>query len=164
VLTNRSQHHVPEVVSRWVLDRFLGLPEINWNARFLAQDEALRAERLEAEAARDAQRKQGTEPSVPTEELAGRYLHPAYGSFLITAGEGGLRATFHGMEGPLQHFHDDVFLFKVAGWGLREEFVVRFQLASDGSVASLSSTMQDGLPPAVFLRLTDGSEGAAESS
>jgi len=63
------------------------------------------------------------------------------------------------MTGPLEHFQDDVFLFKVQGWGLREEFVVRFQYASDGAVSSLLSTLQDGLPPEVFLRL-----GSAEAS
>jgi len=153
VLTNASQHRVPEVVSRWVVDRFLGLPEIDWNARLTAQQERLREERRAAEAAREAQRRAGTIPSVPAAALAGRYRHPAYGDMTVAEGEGGLVATFHGMTGPLEHFQDDVFLFKVEGWGLREEFVVRFQYAVDGSVSSLLSTLQDGLPPEVFLRL-----------
>jgi hypothetical protein len=96
---------------------------------------------------------------VPAAALAGRYRHPAYGDMLIAETDGGLVATFHGMTGPLEHFQDDVFLFKVQGWGLREEFVVRFQYASDGAVSSLLSTLQDGLPPEVFLRL-----GSAEAS
>jgi CubicO group peptidase (beta-lactamase class C family) len=153
VLTNRSQQHVPEVVSRWVIDRFLGLPEINWNARFVAQDEVLREQQVAAEAARDAQREPAISPSVPIARLAGRYRHPAYGDVVVEASDGALTASFHGMTGPLEHFRDDVFLFKVAGSGLRDEFVVRFQVADDGSVLSLSATMQDGLPPSVFLRL-----------
>jgi CubicO group peptidase (beta-lactamase class C family) len=153
VLTNRSQHHVPEVVSRWVIDRFLGLTEINWNARFVNQDALLREERVAAESAREAQRQRGTSPSVPLAQLAGRYRHPAYGDLVVEDQEGALTATFHGMTGPLEHFQDDAFLFKVAGWGLRDEFVVRFQYADGGTVLSLSSTIQDGLPPAVFLRL-----------
>jgi CubicO group peptidase (beta-lactamase class C family) len=153
VLTNASQQRVPEVVSRWVVDRFLGLPEISWNARLLAQEERLREERRAAELAREAQRRTGTSPTVPVAALAGSYRHPAYGDMLIAAAEGGLVATFHGMTGPLEHFQDDAFLFKVRGWGLRDEFVVRFQYASDGSVASLLTTLQDGVPPEVFLRL-----------
>lgn len=153
VLTNRSQHHVPEVVARWVFDRFLGLPEINWSARYLEQDELLSRERAEAEAAREAQRKEGTRPTVPPSQLAGRYRHPAYGDFIIDEDDDGLTASFHGMTGDLVHFHDDVFLFKVSSWGLRDEFVVRFQYGSDGSVLSLASTMQDGMPPVLFLRL-----------
>ena len=54
---------------------------------------------------------------------------------------------------PLEHFQDDAFLFKVRGWGLRDEFVVRFQYASDGAVASLLTTLEDKVPPEVFLRL-----------
>ena len=153
VLTNASQHRVPEVVSRWVVDRFLGLPEIDWNARLSAQQERLREQRQSAEAARDAQRRTGTAPGLPLAALAGRYRHPAYGDMLVADSDGGLVATFHGMTGPLEHFQDDVFLFKVEGWGLREAFVVRFQYASDGTVSSLVSTLQDGLPPEVFLRL-----------
>ncbi len=153
VLTNASQHRVPEVVSRWVVDRFLSLPEINWNARESAQQERAREERRSAELAREAQRRLGTAPSVPLTALAGRYRHPAYGDIDVVEGVGGLVVTFHGMTGPLEHFQDDVFLFKVEGWGLREEFVVRFQYAADGAVSSLLSTLQDGLPPEVFLRL-----------
>lgn len=155
VLTNRSQHHVPEVVSRWVVDRFLGLPEINWNERYFVQDELLREERAAALTARAENRKTGTSPRVPEEKLAGGYRNPAYGDFVVTAEGDQLTATFHDMTGPLLHFQDDVFLFEVEGWGLRDEFVVRFQYAADGSVLSLSSTMQDGVPPAVFLRLRE---------
>jgi CubicO group peptidase (beta-lactamase class C family) len=164
VLTNRSQHHVPEVVSRWVVDRFLGLPEINWNARYTAQDELLRGEREAALSAREEQRRADTEPRVSEQSLAGSYRHPAYGDFVVEAADGGLTATFHGMTGPLEHFQEDVFLLKVANWGLRDEFVVRFQYAADGAVMSLSSTMQDGVPPAVFLRLHSGDDTASVSS
>ncbi|HPA79671.1 MAG TPA: serine hydrolase [Thermoanaerobaculales bacterium] len=153
VLTNASQHRVPEVVSRWVVDRFLGLPEVSWDTRLRAQEERLREERRAAELAREAQRRIGTSPTVPVEALAGRYRHPAYGDIVIAAGDDGLAATFHGMTGPLEHFQDDAFLFKVRGWGLRDEFVVRFQYASDGAVASLLTTLEDKVPPEVFLRL-----------
>lgn len=164
VLTNASQHRVPEVVSRWVIDRFLGLPELDWNARLRAQDERQREERRAAELAREAQRRAGTSPTLPAPALAGRYRHPAYGDMeIVAADDGGLSATFHGMMGPLEHFQDDVFLFKVQGWGLREEFVVRFLYASDGSVSSLLSTLQDDLPPEVFLRLGGGAEAPSPS-
>ena len=43
VLTNRSRNRVPEVVSRWTVDRLLGLPEVNWNARYRKEHEALLA-------------------------------------------------------------------------------------------------------------------------
>jgi CubicO group peptidase (beta-lactamase class C family) len=164
VLTNASQQRVPEVVSRWVIDRLLGLPELDWNARLLALEERLREERRSAEAAREAQRRLGTSPRVPLAALAGRYRHPAYGDLEVAVGDdGALAATFHGMTGPLEHFQDDVFLFKVDGWGLREEFTVRFQYASDGTVSSLLSTLEDGLPPEVFLRLAGGAEAPSSS-
>jgi len=66
----------------------------------------------------------------------------------------GLSASFHGMTGPLEHFHDDAFLFRLDGYELRDEFVIRFQLGVDGSVLSLAATMEDEAPPVVFMRLS----------
>jgi len=117
----------------------LGLPEIDWNARLSAQQERLREQRQSAEAARDAQRRTGTapvcrSPRSPPLPAPGLRRHAG----LPTATRPGRHLPR--MTGPLEHFQDDVFLFKVEGWGLREEFVVRFQYASDGTVSSLVST------------------------
>ena len=66
----------------------------------------------------------------------------------------GLSAGFHGMTGPLEHFHDNAFLFKLDRYELRDEFVIRFQFGTDGSVLSMAATMEDGVPPVVFMRLS----------
>jgi hypothetical protein len=155
VLTNRTRHYLPEVVTRWLFDRFLGLPEINWQSRYMAQEEAVLEATRQAVEARESIRKPGTEPSRAFEDLKGRYRHPAYGDIVVGATGVGLTADLHGMEGPLEHFHDNAFIYRLDGYDLRDEFVVRFQYTSDGSVASLAATMENDSPPVVFLRLQD---------
>lgn len=155
ILTNRSEHFLPEVVARWVFDRFLGLPEINWSERLEFRDATIQKAQAEAFAVRETMRKPGTSPSVAFADFAGRYRHPAYGDMSIGDAEDmGLSASFHGMTGPLEHFHDDAFLFRLDGYELRDEFVIRFQLGVDGSVLSLAATMEDEAPPVVFMRLS----------
>ncbi len=156
ILSNRSDHFLPEVVSRWVFDRFLGLPEINWSEQFEFRDATIEKARVEAFAIRETMRKTGTSPSAPAAGLAGRYRHPAYGDIVVTdEGETGLSAVFHTMAAPLEHFHNNAFLFKLDGYELREEFVIRFQFGTDGTVLSLAATMEDEVPPVVFMRLSD---------
>ncbi len=155
ILTNRSNHFVPEVVSRWVFDRFLGLPEINWNEQLEFREATIQNAQSEAVAARETIRKIGTSPSAPTGNLAGRYRHPAYGDFVVSDdGDAGLDARFHGMTGPLEHFHDNAFLFKLDRYELRDEFVIRFQFGTDASVLSLAATMEDEVAPVVFMRMS----------
>jgi hypothetical protein len=155
VLSNRAQHNAPEVISRWVFDRLLGLPEINWQSRYMLQEEAVLEATRQAVDARETIRKPGTEPSRPAEDLVGRYRHPAYGDIEIAASDGGLTAELHGMLGPLEHFHDDAFIYHLDGYDLRDEFIVRIQYASDGTVASLAVSMENESPPITFLRLSD---------
>ena len=161
ILTNRSDHFLPEVMSRWVFDRFLGLPEINWSEHLEFRDATIQKAQGEALAVRETIRKPGTSPSAPTGKLAGRYRHPAYGDFVVSdEGGTGLSAVFHGMTGPLEHFHDNAFLFKLDRYELRDEFVIRFQFGTDSSVLSMAATMEDGVPPVVFMRLSSESPEA----
>jgi CubicO group peptidase (beta-lactamase class C family) len=159
VLTNRSDHSVPEIVSRWVIDRLLGLGEIDWATRFANQENTLAAVLHRAVAAREAARTPGTSPSLPVEGLAGRFVHPGYGVLLVEESDGRLRGTFHGMTGTIDHFQDNVFLFTPQGTEIHEEYAISFQIGADNRAMSLSSTMQVGVPPVVFIRL----EGESES-
>lgn len=155
ILTNRTNHAMPEIVSRWLFDRFLGLLEINWNTIFELQEGVIDKARRGAVDARETIRKEGTSPKVPLSALAGRYRHPAFGDLEITVDGEQLTGTFHGMVGPLRHFHEDAFLFDLTPYELRDEFVIRFLYGSKGDVLSIAASMENEMPPVVFLRLAD---------
>lgn len=164
VLTNRSDHQLPEVVSRWIFDRFLGLAEINWNAVMKARQNVLEEAELEAEASREAARKVGTTPSLELEDYQGRYVNPAYGTIEVAPNDAGLAVSFHNMAGPLEHFHDDIFLYRPVGGHLRDDYVLSFQVTDDGRPLSLSSRMEDEAPPVVFIRMKGESDGDPAAS
>jgi CubicO group peptidase (beta-lactamase class C family) len=155
ILTNRANHPMPEIVSRWIFDRFLGLPEIDWSTVFELQEAAIEKARRQQVAAREARRKTDTAPRVQLTELAGRYRHPAYGDFEVSFADERLSATFHGMTGPLRYFHENAFIFELTPYELREEMVVRFLYGDDDAVLSTAVSMENNTPPVVFLRLSE---------
>ena len=86
VLTNMSgDNPVPNVVTRDVLDRLLGLEQIDWVARAKQQAREAEEKRKKQEDERAAERKPGTTPSHPLSAYAGAYDHPAYGRLTVAA-------------------------------------------------------------------------------
>ncbi len=164
ILTNRANHPMPEIVSRWVFDRFLGLPEINWNTIFELQEGAIDKAKRSAIEAREAIRRQDAPPRAQLPDLVGRYRHPAYGDFVIAMDGEQLTVNFHGMERPMQHFHEDAFICELGTYALRDEIVIRFLYGTEGAVLSLAASMDDEMPPVVFVRLTgeERAEGSEE--
>jgi CubicO group peptidase (beta-lactamase class C family) len=155
VLTNRSLNSVPEVVSRWVFDRMLKMPEINWSERLADRDRAAAAERAELRRIREESRRKNTEPSRPLADYPGRYVNPAYGNLTIGLAGDTLSGNFHGLPGVVTHFHDDVFMFTPAIGELQEEFVLGFKVDPEGTVGSVASPLQPGVEPIVFVRVSE---------
>jgi hypothetical protein len=154
VLTNRSRNQAPEVLSRWIFDRHLGLEDMNWQAALVTRSERMAQARARAIADRIRARRVGTTPSLPLAAYAGRYRHPAYGDIEVRASEHGLSGSFHAMEGPLEHFHDDVYLFLLPRNELAPDLVLSFQIGANGEVESLASSMQKKTTPVVFVPVT----------
>jgi len=91
------------------VDRILGLEEIDWIKRTKDQQAKSRAEAEKRQKEGDKGRILNTTPSHPLEDYAGDYEHPAYGTISVVQGEGGLRMKTPVVEGPLVHYHYDVF-------------------------------------------------------
>jgi len=111
VLTNYSgDNPVPGLVTRFVVDRLLGLDPVDWAERTRAQQKKSEQRRSEARAKAEAERKAGTSTSHAAAEYAGRYENPGYGLAEVRAD--GTKITVHvvGLEVPLEHFHYDVFV------------------------------------------------------
>jgi hypothetical protein len=161
VLTNRLDHEVPEVLSRWVFDRFLGLPEINWQAALKDQNRRVREVQHDAELRLESIARQDEPPTRPLDEYVGVYENPAYGRLEVSvADDDGLVASFHGLEGPLRHSRGDLFLFELPRSVIAPSFLVGFTVDPEAGVVAAWSPLQRDLEPILFTRVVPTTPGA----
>jgi CubicO group peptidase (beta-lactamase class C family) len=110
VLTNMSGNNpVPNIVTRNVFDRFLGLEPIDWVGRVKKQRQEADARQKKEKEERAAERKPNTTPSHALSAYAGAYEHPAYGRLEVRVNGNALGVSFDGFSVRLKHFHYDVF-------------------------------------------------------
>ena len=137
VLTNHNPSALPEAVTKSIVDRYLGLPEKDWNAHFLKLDKKQRAVKDKKEAGIKAKRVADTKPSHELKLYAGAYDHPAYGKAVISAGTDGLEIQWSNFKLPLKHWHYDTFRNSAPGeYVLEGEFLV-FNFEADGGVRGM---------------------------
>ena len=109
VLTNMNGTALTSIVRNNVLDRMLGIPEVDWNKRVLEE----RAKQLEGQAKakkeEDANRVKDTKPSHPMDAYVGKFEHPAYGVLEVSKEGEGLFIGIHGKKSALEHYHYDIF-------------------------------------------------------
>jgi CubicO group peptidase (beta-lactamase class C family) len=160
ILTNMDEIGVlPEILSRRVFDRALGLDEIDWSARMTEQRKKALEAREKANVSSGAGRREGTSPSHPLADYAGTFSHPAYQEVKIELNDGKLLAHIRGLAGELKHFHYDVFSLKL---GEFPEIRVTFEMNPNGDIVSLSMPLQPGVEPIVFTRIGEEALKTAE--
>lgn len=159
VLTNKQDNQAPEVLSRWVFDRVLGLPEINWQGALTALDQRIKEVQHDATFKLDALARPDLPPSLPLAAYTGRYRHPVYGELNVLQHEDGLIGRLHDMTGPVVHSQDDVFVFKLPSSGLVSSFVVGFSVTPDGEVVAAWSPFERDVEPIVFRRVPEQPAG-----
>jgi CubicO group peptidase (beta-lactamase class C family) len=136
VLTNRNPSFLTEAVARTVVDRFLALPDKDWNDYYVKLDKKQRAEKAKKEAGIKAKRMPNTQPSRDLTAFAGTYDHPAYGKATILATKDDLTIQWSSFKLPLQHWHYDTFrTFAPGEYVLENEFLV-FNFEADAGVRS----------------------------
>jgi CubicO group peptidase (beta-lactamase class C family) len=109
LLCNRHNTRMNLALSNALVDRLLGLPEIDWNAYF---HRLVRAEEMEAKTKADvlaAGRRPGEKPSRPLSDYAGEYEQPAYGRAAVTFENGGLVWAWGKFRLPMTHYQGDTF-------------------------------------------------------
>ncbi len=161
VLTNRSRNRVPEVVSRWVIDRLLSLSEIDWNRRFREEHRIL----LELEKAEwtriNALKDLNAPPIFPLDAYVGSYDHPAYGRLTVDFREDGdLTGEFRDLGGWLEHLTGETFIFHFDAEGLGDRFIMTFTSQDGGQVNAVAARLQSGVAPVVFERVVHGDDKA----
>lgn len=154
VLTNRDGNPAPEIVTRQVTDRLLGLEPVDWNARLLLRRDTAEKAGEKAAANADLDRKKGTRPVHPFEDYVGDYEHPAYG--VIGVGRDGtaaLKASFHAIPMRLEHWHYDTFRALPDDKALADEkLFAQFLTNAKGDVDRLSVLLEPNVPEIVFVK------------
>ncbi|MBE0595029.1 MAG: serine hydrolase [Gemmatimonadales bacterium] len=111
ILTN-SMTSLPTALSYRILDAYLGGPERDWSAEFLAADNR-GAERWAARWAQwDRERVPNTTPSLALDGYTGTFGGPLYGDATVTLEDGGLVLRLlpnPDLVGDLTHWHHDTF-------------------------------------------------------
>jgi hypothetical protein len=138
-----------------IFDRLLGLPPIDWSARFRERESKNNASETEARLKNLTPRKTGTTASHPLEAYAGEYEHPAYGVVTIRLAGEELDMDFHGFKSPLRHFHYDVFELPPNNLNPLEKFKVMFHSDWNGEIARLTVPLEPEVADISFARKAD---------
>lgn len=150
-LTNLSGNPVPDIVTIHAIERLLGLDEVDWNARFTKQYEALEAAAEKGKEKIASDRVPDTHPSHALADYTGEYEHPGYGIMTIDLEGEQLRVTFHEMAFPLNHYHYDIFECHMERFDLRMK--VTFTTNVKGDIESVSAPMEPEVKDIVFKRV-----------
>ena len=154
VLTNMSgTNPVPNIVTRNVIDRLLGLAPIDWVARTEKQLQDAKAKRLKQRADRAAERQPNTSPSHPLSAYGGTYEHPAYGRLSVQADGAALSVSFDGFNVPLKHFHYDVFEIDDPMDALPLSGRVTFLMDSKGNIDRMAVPFEPSVKDIEFTRV-----------
>ncbi|MGH7507761.1 MAG: serine hydrolase, partial [Longimicrobiales bacterium] len=151
VLTNTDAHNnIFTALMLRVLDAYLGGPERDWSAIFLARQAEAEAHAEAEIARRDSAHVAGTSPSLPLEKYAGTYESELYGAATVAHENGRLTIRLGPFDGALEHWHYDTF--RTAEGGLGGPAFVTFGLDARGRAATLILDLQG---PQTFRRKND---------
>ncbi len=155
ILSNLNGNPVPGIVYLNIVDRLLGLDQVDWNKRTKDEIAKGKAEDEKARKEADRDRKPDTRPSHPLADYAGDYENPGYGTLSVVKDGDGLKLKMPLLEGPLSHYHYDVFELKAMILGQEQNSKVGFATDSKGNIASLSVQLEPSVKDIVFARAAD---------
>jgi CubicO group peptidase (beta-lactamase class C family) len=136
VLTNMYNNLTYALMYR-VFDLYLGGEPTDWSARLLAARDSMQARGLEAERAFEAERVDGTSPSLALEGYAGDYAHSMYGDARVAlVGDGLVLHRGPAFVGDLEHWHHDTFKVVWRDASLGTAYVT-FSLDRSGAVDAM---------------------------
>lgn len=150
ILTNRSGTPLTSIVLHNILDRLLGLSQIDWNKRLKEQLDKAKAEAENGKKEADEDRRLGTAPSHPLEDFAGEYEHPAYGTFSVFKDVDTLKAKYNTMDFVLNHYHYDVF--ETHNEFTDQKMKIAFRTDLRGYIKSVSVPLEPAVEEIVFHR------------
>ena len=153
ILTNMNGSRLPPIIAYNVIDRLLGLDEVDWNSRYKKHVEEGRERAEKAKAEKDKDRKPDTQPSHPLEDYAGDYEHPGYGVLSVGKDGGRLNATYNSIPYTGKHYHYDMFEFTYEMFDI--SFKINFLTDVKGNIGSLSVQLEEAVEPAIFTKMPE---------
>ncbi len=148
VLTNFDGAAITGVVRNYIADRLLGLKEIDWQEKQFGPVREAR-EKGEDPEVEDVSRLKNTKPSFPLEDYTGSYIHPAYGTVMISLSDSQLIAALHPFEMKLNHYHLDIFEGEDPEIGKQK---IKFYYNTQGEIDRLTMELQTGVSDIEFLK------------
>ncbi|HTG39022.1 serine hydrolase [Sphingomonas sp.] len=118
-----------------LLDHYLGLPRVDWPARWIAYRRDA-VEKALATLAKDRTAPVAVGPSLSLVRYAGTYSDPWYGDIVVAEGPDGLNIDFRStprMTGRLEHYQYDSFVTRFEDPAIEPAFVT-FALDAQGKV------------------------------
>lgn len=158
VLTNWGEFGpLPSIIERNLFDRFLGLDQVDWNAR---------SKKYFARIAKEFATPSKPETYAPTSpshqiiDYAGTYSHPGYGIISVISDAGVLVAKLDHLDEPIPLEHDryDVFRPKlpkvttISRWAGRR---LAFYSDSKGKINRLTIPMEGDVADIIFNRINN---------
>ena len=150
VLTNMNGTALTSIVRNNVLDRMLGMPEVDWNKRLLDERAKQREGQAKAKKEEDASRVKDTKPSHTLDAYVGSFEHPAYGVLEVSREGEGLFIGIHGKRSGLEHYHYDVFKATDEKYFGAQKFA--FVTNMRGDIDEMHSKIEPAVKDIVFKR------------
>jgi CubicO group peptidase (beta-lactamase class C family) len=155
---NVSGSFLRDVILYAAIDRLLGLPPVDWSARFQDIYQRNKAAAKQARERKLSPGRPGTRPALPLDEYVGDYEHGGYGPIRVSRDGPNsemLAMSYHGFKAVLPHRHLEVFQAPYDALNVFSEAQVQFTTGFDGEIDGLRIAMEPNVPPAVFKRAPD---------
>ena len=137
VLANLDHAELRHALMYRVFDLFDDSPPRDWSAELLELYAGFAEAAVERRAQVEAERVEGTTPSLPLDDYVGFYTDVLHGDVTVSMNESGLRLHYGpGLQGPLSHWNHDTFRVEWdAAW--RGTSFIAFGLNREGVVERL---------------------------
>jgi CubicO group peptidase (beta-lactamase class C family) len=142
VLASQDSTFMAYALANTIYDILLGKSGEDWNAFYLEQEKAMKAQPEQLKSSLLATKIEGKPLTHEVEEYVGEYEHPGYGKVSIKAENGKLSCFVNSFELKFTHFHYDIFLAEILDMPL----LASFQTGVKGEIASVSIQLEMSLP------------------
>jgi hypothetical protein len=150
ILSNMNGSFMPTVLFYNILDRLLGLDEIDWSSRLKPEAYKFRVLAMkDLNEKIEKQRIQGTKPSHNPEDYAGEYTHPAYGTIKVEVLGGEFKAKHNMNDTILEHYHYDKFKMTEMDYPL----IITFVTNDKGEIDAISAPFEPSVDPIILKKV-----------
>ena len=144
-VVNNAASPISSQAARYAYDLLLDLEPVD---RYAKMKEA--QEKAEEEEEKKEERVEGTQPSHPLKDYAGRFEHPGYGVITVAYNADGLSGEFNTLDFTLEHWHYDVFT--TTDDLVFRKLKVSFYSNKKGDIDRIAVQLEPNLDDIIFMR------------